>query len=299
MPQISSHYDTLQVSRDASADAIRAAYKRLARDYHPDRNRNSAESHRRMQSLNAAFEILTDSRRREQYDQWLEREERTAARLLRNFANVGPAVSQFTDGAHELADNFMESARRFFSVWLAPIALVAFLVWTLFVTRESVHRPDSVRSLTVNTSAEPQPPPAPSYEPPRTAPNGAAWPMQASEIPGYPAERADGKSIVTIDNSRNPADVFVKLVCVDNDNAISVRHVYVPAFGTFDCKNIRKGKYELRYQDLSNGSVSRSEPFELTETRTDRTVNYSVMKITLFKITDSKSAAKGLSVTEF
>jgi hypothetical protein len=123
--------------------------------------------------------------------------------------------------------------------------------------------------------------------------------MQAAEIPGYPAERADGKSIVTIDNSRNPADVFVKLVCLDSDNAVPVRHVYVPAFGTFDCRNIRKGKYELRYQDLSNGSVSRSEPFELAETRTDRTVNYSVMKITLFKITESRSAAKGLSVADF
>lgn len=298
MPQIHTHYDTLQVTRSASVETIRAAYKRLARDHHPDRNRNSVASHRKMQSLNAAFEILTDSERRAQYDQWLEKEERTAARLLRTFANVRPAVSHFSDEAHELADNLLEGAKRFSAIWLAPIALISFLGWTLFVTRESTPRPDAARPPAVYASAETLPPVAP-YEAPRVAPNGSPWPIQAAEIPGYPIERADGKSIVTIDNSRNPADVFVKLVCLENETAVTIRHVYVPAFGTFDCKNVRKGKYELRYQDLSNGSVSRSEAFDLTETRTDRAVNYSVMKITLFKITDSKSAAKGLSVGDF
>lgn len=298
MPQIHSHYETLQVARDASGDAIRVAYKRLARDHHPDRNGNSAASHRMMQTLNAAFEVLIDADRRAQYDQWLDREEHTAAKLLRRFAVTGPSFRRFADEAHDLTDKFTEGAKRFSTVWLAPIALVAFLGWTLFVTRESVPRPDSKSVPAVLASAEPVSAPAP-YEPPRTAPNGSPWPMQAAEIAGYPVECADGKSVVTIDNSRNPADVFVKLVRLDKDAGTPVRHVYVPAFGMFDCKSVRKGKYELRYLDLSSGLVSRSEPFELVETRTDRVVNYSVLKVTLFKINDNKSAAKGLSSVDF
>lgn len=298
MPQIHSHYETLQVSRDASADAIRVAYKRLARDHHPDRNRNSAASHRMMQTLNAAFEVLIDARRRAQYDHWLQDQERASAGLFRRLDRVGPAVRQFADDAGDWADRFAEGAKRFSTVWLAPIGLVAFLGWTLFVTRESVPPPDTARGHAVFASSDVASVAVP-YEAPRTAPNGSPWPIQAGEIAGYPVDCADGKSVVTIDNSRNPADVFVKLVWLEKDAATPVRHLYVPAFGMFNCKSVRKGKYELRYLDLSSGLVSRSEPFDLVETRTDRAVNYSVMKITLFKINENKSAANGLSVADF
>jgi len=298
MSQIHSHYDTLQVSRDATGDAIRVAYKRLARHHHPDRNGNSTASHRMMQTLNGAFEVLIDPDRRAQYDEWLEKEERKAASLLKRFASTGPSFRRLSEEADELADKFSEGAKRFSTVWLAPIALVAFLGWTLFVTREAPPRPDTPHAPVTVASAEPVSTVAP-YEAPRTAPNGVPWPIQASEVAGYPIECADGKSVVTIDNSRNPADVFVKLVRLDADAVTPVRHIYVPAFGMFDCKSVRKGKYELRYLDLSSGLVSRSEPFDLVETKTERAVNYSVMKVTLFKLNDSRSAGNGLSVAEF
>jgi curved DNA-binding protein CbpA len=60
-------YETLQVSRRAEPEVIAAAYRSLARKYHPDANA-SAQSKERMQEINAAYEILRDPVRRKAYD---------------------------------------------------------------------------------------------------------------------------------------------------------------------------------------------------------------------------------------
>jgi curved DNA-binding protein CbpA len=52
-------YEALQVDRRAEPEVIAAAYRSLARKYHPDKNA-SAASTKRMQELNAAYEILRD-----------------------------------------------------------------------------------------------------------------------------------------------------------------------------------------------------------------------------------------------
>jgi len=60
-------YETLQVSRNAEIDVIEAAYRRLARKYHPDVS-SSSSSTARMQAINAAYEILKDPEKRWDYD---------------------------------------------------------------------------------------------------------------------------------------------------------------------------------------------------------------------------------------
>jgi curved DNA-binding protein len=62
-----SLYDTLGVSKDASADEIKKAYRRLARKYHPDINKE-AEAEDKFKEINAAYEILSDVSKRSQYD---------------------------------------------------------------------------------------------------------------------------------------------------------------------------------------------------------------------------------------
>jgi len=63
-----SLYDTLGVSQSASADEIKKAYRRLARKYHPDINKE-AEAEDKFKEINAAYEILSDSNKKAQYDQ--------------------------------------------------------------------------------------------------------------------------------------------------------------------------------------------------------------------------------------
>src|SRR5438552_6412569 len=70
-----SHYDVLQVSPHASPEVIQAAYRVLARENHPDVN-PSVEAARRMLQVNAAYDILSDSQRRAQYDLQLARTSR-------------------------------------------------------------------------------------------------------------------------------------------------------------------------------------------------------------------------------
>ncbi len=64
-----SLYDTLDVAQDASADEIKKAYRRLARKYHPDVNKD-AGAEDKFKEINAAYEILSDEQKRRQYDQY-------------------------------------------------------------------------------------------------------------------------------------------------------------------------------------------------------------------------------------
>ena len=64
------YYDVLGVSRSASPDEIRAAYRRLARQHHPDMNKeNPKAAEERFKELSEAYEVLADAEKRRRYDQ--------------------------------------------------------------------------------------------------------------------------------------------------------------------------------------------------------------------------------------
>ncbi|MBI2672649.1 J domain-containing protein [Candidatus Woesearchaeota archaeon] len=66
--QINDYYERLGISRDASENEIRLAYRRLVLEYHPDRNGGSKESHEELVAVNEAYEVLSDSNKRKSYD---------------------------------------------------------------------------------------------------------------------------------------------------------------------------------------------------------------------------------------
>jgi hypothetical protein len=131
------------------------------------------------------------------------------------------------------------------------------------------------------------------------APNGSPWPQVASYVSGYPKSHTDGRSNVTIDNSQNSSDVFVKLVSLDGDHAYPVRQVFIPAFKTFVVRNVRAGSYDIRYRDLDSGGLSRSEAFSLEETRTGDGIRYSDMTMTLYKVEHGNMQTFTLPESEF
>lgn len=70
-----SHYETLRVDRNASADEIRVAYRRLAQEHHPDRYQGPGDSAELMAQINAAYGVLSDFSTRVRYDSALAIEE--------------------------------------------------------------------------------------------------------------------------------------------------------------------------------------------------------------------------------
>jgi curved DNA-binding protein len=71
IPQDSTdYYATLRVSRLASQPVIKQAYRRLARQFHPDLNPDDEAAAEKFKILNEAYEVLSDSAKRSQYDRY-------------------------------------------------------------------------------------------------------------------------------------------------------------------------------------------------------------------------------------
>jgi DnaJ-class molecular chaperone len=68
--QVKDYYETLGVPRTATEKVIRSAYRKLARQYHPDLNPGNKESEERFKEINEAHEVLTDADKRKLYDRF-------------------------------------------------------------------------------------------------------------------------------------------------------------------------------------------------------------------------------------
>jgi DnaJ-class molecular chaperone len=63
-------YETLGVKRDASADEIRKAYRKLARKHHPDVNPGNKSAEDKFKAVSSAYEVLSDTKKRANYDEF-------------------------------------------------------------------------------------------------------------------------------------------------------------------------------------------------------------------------------------
>ena len=68
MPALPDHYETLGVAEDASAKEIKKAFRKLAQQYHPDRNAGDAAAEERFKEVQAAYDVLGDETKRKAYD---------------------------------------------------------------------------------------------------------------------------------------------------------------------------------------------------------------------------------------
>src|SRR5215472_13005939 len=68
MPE--SLYDTLGVKKGASADEIKKAYRKLARQYHPDTNQGDKSAEERFKQVQTAYDVLSDDEKRKAYDRF-------------------------------------------------------------------------------------------------------------------------------------------------------------------------------------------------------------------------------------
>ncbi len=64
------YYTTLGVARGASADEMKKAYRKLAMQYHPDRNPGDHQAEAKFKELNEAYDVLKDDQKRAAYDRF-------------------------------------------------------------------------------------------------------------------------------------------------------------------------------------------------------------------------------------
>ncbi len=113
---MADYYDILGVPRSADEKEIRQAYRRLARQHHPDVNPGDDAAAERFKTINAAYEVLSDGDKREKYDRYGDRWEQAEhfdrqgggdfSQFFRggNFGGGGPGGFSFSTGGATLSD---------------------------------------------------------------------------------------------------------------------------------------------------------------------------------------------------
>ncbi len=111
---MSNYYDVLGVSKDATEKDIKQAYRRLARQYHPDVNKNDAAAEEKFKEINEAYSVLSDEEDRKKYDRygdnWKHADQYDRARtspgggVRWTYSNGDGAFSDF--GGHGMEDIF-------------------------------------------------------------------------------------------------------------------------------------------------------------------------------------------------
>ena len=92
MRQDKDYYRVLQVPRDASQEDIKRAYRRLAREFHPDVNPGDKRAEERLKEINEAYAVLGDPEARQQYDR-----ARTRVRIRRGEPRANRQPSPWAD----------------------------------------------------------------------------------------------------------------------------------------------------------------------------------------------------------
>lgn len=106
------HYETLGVARSAGPEELKAAFRKLAAQHHPDRNPDDPKAAVRFKEVNAAYQVLSDPQRRAMYDKFGHRAEEPGS----PFASSGPFAGGVVDFSEIAFDGILGDLLGVFGV---------------------------------------------------------------------------------------------------------------------------------------------------------------------------------------
>jgi curved DNA-binding protein len=108
------YYASLGVSRDATSDEIKKAYRKLALKYHPDKNPGDTRAEEKFKEITEAYAVLSDEEKRSQYDRFGEagfHQRFSQEDIYRNF-DVGDIFREFGFGTDDIFSRFFGGGAR-------------------------------------------------------------------------------------------------------------------------------------------------------------------------------------------
>ena len=306
-----THYELLNVPRNASPDQIKKAYRKLAQKLHPDRNPDPSASDM-MGVINAAHDVLANPDKRAAYDAHLVAQARSvlgqaASRnnAVQAYASATSATTASTARRHQArsekraapksrSTGQRRSVLRWVAVFLVFCAAGAWMGYDpeagkSYVPSESL----PVANTWVKPTAEPRESPMgnpvklvdpaqPDCEVPALDPMGAPWPEKAGYLQGMPLRKDAGWSQITLDNTAGESAVYAKITDAVGRNGY--RHAFIPAGVVFTFGKMDPGLYLLKYKMLDTGCAFASSRILLQETPMGSQVKSSMYKLTLRKL---------------
>lgn len=106
------HYDVLGVTRNSTPEEVKAAFRKLAAQHHPDKNPDDPHASIRFKEINAAYQVLSDSQRRAMYDRFGHRAEESGS----PFASGGPFAGGVVDFSDIAVDGILGDLLGVFGV---------------------------------------------------------------------------------------------------------------------------------------------------------------------------------------
>jgi len=210
--------------------------------------------------------------------------------------------------AKEIEKNFSKHPIPFMKRYGWTFLVVPFVSLIGFASVASYFEsPNSTSSLpttttnpSVSTSEQsPRPTTTPTYVRPLVTENGYPFPATSGYIDGYSRQAQDGYSSVTVDNSQNDSDVFVKLFSLDTAPPAPVQVFFIRAREKFTVESMRAGNYDVRYRDLNSGALARTDPFDLQELKDQEGIRYSTITLTLYRVSGGNMQIHTISDQDF
>lgn len=183
------------------------------------------------------------------------------------------------------------------NVYITTVVILSTFLGVVWLLGETSSNTNSSKKSVPTQTASPSL--SPSYVRPLTIYNGLPFPSTSGYISGYPQEFTDGNSSITIDNSNNDSDVFVKLFSLNTASSAPIRVFFIRAYDSFILENVSAGDYELRYRDLDSGALSRTDSFTLEEFKTTEGIQFSKLTLTLYKVSGGNMQIHTISEEEF